>query len=387
MAKRRRSSSGGFDLNSASSRKSGRGIKRRKTKNAATRAAVTVLCVCLAVVVAFAAFAAVYVKSMLGNVKREQINSSDIGITSAAKEKYTEYTTIALLGLDSRQNDDAGRSDAVMLITFDRVHNKIKLTSVARDSYVAIERTKKDGTKYTAHDKLTHAWAYGKHNLSVKTLNQNFGLNIEDFVSMNFYQFADVIDYIGGVDIDINKSEMKVMNTEYIPYLNKMGIKCSKITKTGLQHVTGGQALAYARDRYTGSDLDRGSRQREVLMAMYDSVKDLSVTKYPGRVSRVLDKCTTSLSDGEMTELLTWVATNRPTFEQLGLPDEACNGKGQTIKGTWYYVYDLDVAASEIQAFLHETGSFAKSGSDGASSSAVSSKAAASTKPAQSASK
>ena len=302
---------------------------------------------------------------LMGGLERIGVNESDIGLTSQARAVYADYTNIALYGLDTRtkgvnddEDDEECRSDAIMILTIDRVHNKIKLTSVARDSYVEMERTRKDGTVYTTHDKITHAWVYGKHQLALKTLNTNFKMDITDFVSMNFWQFADIIDYVGGVDIDVSRSEMNVMNREYIPYLNEYGIKCDYITKTGMQHLSGGQALAYARNRYTGTDLERGSRQREVLMAAYDQVKTMNAAKYPGLVKKILDQCSTSLGDGEMLSLATWAATTKPTIEQLGLPTELyC----ETIGGVSYVVYDMEEAADEIRNFIHETGKYAPS--------------------------
>ncbi len=327
-----------------------RSHKRRK-KSAGT-VFLSVVAILSAVVLLLMGGGWMYVRfGLLGGLTRTDVDHDNVGLTSEAMELYKDYTNIAVFGLDTREKDDEGRSDAIMIISIDRVHDKIKLISVARDSYVTIENKGK-----TFKDKITHAWAYGKHELALKTVNQNFNLDITDFVSMNFYQFADVIDYIGGVDIDVSRSEMNVMNTYYIPYLNSYGIKCDYIRKTGMQHLSGGQALAYARNRYTGTDIDRGSRQREVMMAMYDAVKELSVSKYPTLIKKVMGSCATSLSDGEMMSLATWAATSKPQFEQLGLPTELhC----ETINGTSYVVYDLDDAAKQIQEFLHETGRYA----------------------------
>ncbi|MBP5618772.1 MAG: LCP family protein [Clostridia bacterium] len=300
-----------------------------------------------------------------GGLERVTVNESEIGLTSEAQEVYADYTNIALFGLDTRtegvndgEDDEACRSDAIMILSIDNVHNKIKLISIARDSYVEMERTRRDGTTYTTHDKLTHAWVYGKHQLALKTVNQNLKMDITDFVSMNFWQFAEIIDYIGGVDIDVSRSEMNVMNETYIPYINSYGIKCDYITKTGMQHLSGGQALAYARNRYTGTDIERGSRQREVMMAAYEQVKNMNKTEYVGLVKKVLDQCATSLSNGEMVSLATWALTKGPTFEELGLPTTLyC----ETLDGISYVVYDMDEAADEVRDFIHETGKYAPS--------------------------
>lgn len=324
--------------------------KKKKSKSGKrSRVAVTTICIILAVVIAISSFGIIYIKSLLGNIDRAEV-TSDIGINSKAEEVYQNYINIALFGLDSRQHNDVGRSDAIMIVSIDKEHNKVKLISIARDSYVDVYR--KDGS--FKKDKITHAWMNGKQDTAIKTLNANYDMNIKDFVSMNFYQFADVIDYVGGVDIDVSRAEMNVMNG-YITELNRAGIKCKYLTKPGFQHLSGGQALAYSRDRYTGSDIERGRRQREVIMALFDQVKDLSVTKYPELIKMFLGKCQTSLTDSEMMSLATWVVTNKPEFDQLGIPTEL---KTSMIGGVSYVVYDVEKVALQIQDFIHETGQY-----------------------------
>lgn len=341
-----------YDLNSFSKNKK---IKKRTThgNNKGMKIFLIVVCCILAVAIIVVSAGWIYINQILNNVERDKIDIGQIDITSEAAAKYADYTNIALFGLDTRANDDSGRSDAIIILTLDRVHNKIKLTSIARDSLVKI-----DGHP---DEKITHAWMYGKATLALDTINQNYDMNITDYVSMNFYQFADVIDYIGGVWIDVNSSEMKVMNRDYIPYINKMGIKCEKVKKSGYQLLTGGQALAYSRDRYTGTDEERTARQREVLMAMFEQVKGLSITKLPELARMVLSECSTTLSNGQMIDMATWTLSKQPKFEQLSLPDDSCNAKGRTINTYWVWVYDLNHAANRIHDFILEEGDFSPS--------------------------
>lgn len=340
-----------FDLNSLKK-------KNNKRKNKTAKIIVVVISVVLVLLIGTGTGAWIYINNILNHADRDEL-SSDVTIPSEAQKLYKDedYMNIALFGLDTRSNDDNGRSDAMIILTLDFKHDKIKMSSIARDTYVAV--------KGHGHTKLTHAWAYGKANLAVDTINTNFNLDITDYVAVNFYQFSAVIDYIGGVDIDVDAGEMKVMNNKYVPYIKKMGIKCEKITKTGMQTLSGGQALAYARNRYTstnggsGSDVDRGSRQREVMMAMYEKAKKISITKLPKLASMILSECKTTLDNNQMISIATWAMTNSPKIENIGLPDEDCKAVGKTINGTWYYVYDLDVAAEKIHDFITETGEYA----------------------------
>ena len=114
----------------------------------------------------------------------------------------------------------------------------------------------------------------------------------------------------------------------YIPELQSLGISAEPVQQTGYQLLTGGQAVAYSRNRYTGSDMDRTERQREVLNSLFNSVAQMDITRLPGLASMVLSQCTTSLSVDEMIDIGTWAVTSGPSFGQCALPDGNCNARG-----------------------------------------------------------
>lgn len=320
------------------------GGKRKLTKK---QLIIRIAIIVAAVLAAIAIAVVSVVAALLGRVDRTSEISGSAGINSSI-EFSKDVTNIALFGLDTRQNNDVGRSDAMIIVSIDRAHNKIKMTSIARDSYVKV-----DGHGQT---KLTHAWAYGKAGLAVKTINQNFGMNITDYAYVNFFEFVKLIDYIGGVDIELNAAELKIANEYYAPELNSLGIKCPPIPGTGVQHVTGAQALAYSRNRYTGSDIDRGNRQKKVLQAAYEQMKNTPVTKYPGVISQVLDMVHTNMTNGELLSIATWVATKAPTIEMLSLPTPECKPVGGTWGSSgWVYRYDMNLATAVLHDFINET--------------------------------
>ena len=253
---------------------------------------------------------------------------------------------IALLGLDTRQDNNVGRSDAIVILTIDKEHNKLKLTSIARDTYVAIEGHSKD--------KLTHAYAYGKSQLAVKTLNQNFDLEIKDYVTMNFYGLARVIDYIGGVDINVTEAEKNELNKNIFPEMRSLGMECPAIKAAGAQGLNGAQAVCYARIRHIDSDVQRGNRQKTVLMAMFKKAKSMGALKLPQFAQMFLKECETSLSTNDIMALGSWGLVSSPEFEQLSVPNENIPSSGKIIKGVWYYVYDLETAKKDIKDFIFE---------------------------------
>ncbi len=300
-----------------------------------------------AVMLALAVVVVSFGASMLGKIDRvSELKESEVGVNVELPPE-AQVQNIALFGLDSEKDVQYGRSDAIIVLSIDRVHNKIKLTSFARDTVIPVRGKP---------DKFTHAFAYGGAKLAVKTLNEGFGLNVTDYAFVNFFEFTKLIDYIGGVEVDVNAGELRVMNNKYIPELNKLGIACAPITSTGMQRLSGGQALAYSRDRYTGSELERGNRHKEVLEAMFKAVKDTPMTKYPTMIGRVLELCHTSMTNSEMLSIATWAVTAGPSFEQLGLPSKECNAFiGNRGDGLGSVVaYDLDVASDVLHAFIYE---------------------------------
>ena len=355
--KRKQNSTYSYETDKDIYSNSKRGQHSKHAKKGKKAVVITLISI-VAVLGIVASAVAFYINDKLNEIDRGQLDVSDLGISSDVFQE--KVTNIALFGVDSRSDSISGRSDAIIVLTIDRVNNKIKMTSIARDSYVTMER--KSGTM---KDKITHAYSYasdGGPQLAVKTLNQNFDLDIQDYVSVNFFGFTEIIDYIGGVEIDVDADEMYVMNTEYVWHMNAMGIDCDYITKTGLQKLTGSQAVAYARNRYTGNDVDRGNRQKEILQAAYNKVKTLSVSELNKLVTLVLSNCETSLSNSEIIGLGTWAVAKSPTIENLSLPDKDCNpksGVAATINGVWYYIYDLDIATRKIHDFINETGEFA----------------------------
>jgi anionic cell wall polymer biosynthesis LytR-Cps2A-Psr (LCP) family protein len=149
-------SSSNRDISSHSSNRKTPKKKKRKKKSRLKRAILVVLSLLLVFCIGFY----IYGYSLLNKIERKPLDESDLGISTS---DYDGIKNIALLGLDTRADDNTGRSDANVILTIDKRHGKIKLTSIARDSRMAV-----DGH---GMDKLTHAYAYGKSQLSVKTLN------------------------------------------------------------------------------------------------------------------------------------------------------------------------------------------------------------------------
>ncbi|ETI90260.1 MAG: Transcriptional regulator, LytR family [Clostridium butyricum DORA_1] len=272
-------------------------------------------------------------------------NSDPVQPQGRMQNKYIK--NIALLGIDSG-DDNVGRSDCILIATIDTEHNKIKLSSIIRDSYVTIPSKNKK-------DKINHAYAFGGPELTLETLNLNFNLNISQFISVNFASFPKIIDKIGGITIDIKEDELKYINN-YINDLNAHNnTSSSDITQTGPQIVDGTQALAYARIRYTdGGDFERSHRQRIVVDEVFKKLKELPILKYPDALDSLLPLVDTNLSSSEILSL----CLDLTSFDNFNIIEERFpkdeDAEGKSINGIYYYVFDEDATITKIHDFIYD---------------------------------
>ena len=218
-----------------------------------------------------------------------------------------------------------------MILTLDEPHNKVKLTSIMRDSYVDINGKK---------DKINHAYSYGGPELAIKTINENFGLNIKDFISVNFNSLAAIIDQMGGVQLRITQEEVP-----HIP----------GISAPGVHNLTGQQALAYSRIRYaTGGDYQRTQRQRNLMQGMYEGFRYTEVMEYPGLISSFLPYVTSNMSASEMISIGTeYGKIISSGMDQYRFPRDG-EGTNKMLNGVYYLEYDIKKAGEAIRAYIFD---------------------------------
>jgi LCP family protein required for cell wall assembly len=276
-----------------------------------------------------------------------------LGISNEAPtQEDTGVTNILLFGLDNRKENEPGHSDTIMIASIDRKNKSIKLTSLMRDMYVDIPG-KKD-------NRINTAYFMGGPALAIKTVNKNFDMNIEDYATVDFQALEQIINLVDGVEIDLSKAEVKVIN-QYIDELNKIskdGTKVKRITKSGLQTLNGRQATAYARIRYVGrDDFERTERQRRVMSELFKKGKNISVTKLPELVSTVLPNMETSLSKTEIINLAVAVlGFGSKDIEQFRIPtDDGYSDKD--INGMKVLAPDLETNTEALHNFIFESNS------------------------------
>lgn len=268
-----------------------------------------------------------YVNDKLGKLNYVDIDESQIEVNEGIDDKLNGYRTIAIFGVDSRSNqlESGTRSDCIILATIDEKTKEVKLTSIYRDTYLEITGR--------SLDKVTHAYSYGGAELAMSTLNTNLDLNIKEFVTVNFESVIDIVNVVGGINMNITSAELQYING-YIDEINKVTKNsASHITKTGNQTLNGVQALAYGRIRYTaGGDYKRTERMRDIMMAVVNKAKKMSISQLNSLADKLLPVVYTNVGSGEIISLIPQLATYKIT-DSTGWP---YNTKGATINGVWY---------------------------------------------------
>ena len=284
-----------------------------------------------------------YVNKVLGKIESVDLAEENLGINESIDSEYGDIKNIALFGVDAKDGGH-GRSDSIMILTLNGKEKSIKLTSLMRDSYVAI-----DGH---GNDKLNHAYAFGGPELALRTINQNFNLNVRDFVTVNFDTLPAIIDVLGGVEIDIKSDEINLVNS-YTASMNNINGRGSKpLSHTGIQTLDGNQAMGYCRVRYTsGGDYRRTERHRTVLTALFNKFKDVSVLKVPALVEEVAPMVKTSLSTGDMVSLATNGLKSKGGIQQERFPQDN-NSQGKMIGGVYYLTYNSEQTTSDLHKWI-----------------------------------
>ncbi len=206
----------------------------------------------------------------------------------------TGIYNVMLVGVDTRENEFAGRSDAMILISFSKETGRIVMTSFLRDIYVDIPDN--------GHNRLNAAHVFGGTDLLKETILKNFGIEIDNTIVVNFYLVKDFVDAVGGIDAELTADEITHINSYVTTQAIDMGSDPDKDklpAQDGTYHLNGNQALAYSRVRYVGTDFARTGRQRNVLAMCMDSVKSMSLKELNDLAVEFLPRIKTDMNEAD----------------------------------------------------------------------------------------
>lgn len=221
--------------------------------------------------------------------------------------KDNEVIDIALIGVDNRDSEKfTGRSDVLIILRIDGESDELKLVSFMRDTLVEIEGHYKNKINTAFH------FGKGKVDLLYDTMQKNYGITPNYYMIVNFFGMEDIIDSMGGVNIKLEKKELKYLNTniDEINKLDRSG-RVEHINESGLQHLNGRQAVAYMRIRKGGGDAVRIGRQQTVLNALLDKACQLSMSQVPDTIEALSQYVRTDIPLSKMLNIGTCLLNAR----------------------------------------------------------------------------
>lgn len=327
--------------------------RRKKKKKKSRKILLFVFEILLLAVLLIAA----YFMGIVNRIDFENMDETEAGINDDLSEDTLQtlegYTNIALFGLDNRSanNYDSGNSDVVMIASINNKTKEVKLVSVYRDTYLSVG----GGTYY----KCNNAYARGGAVQAVQMLNSNLDLDIKEYVCVDWAALVEVIDDLGGLDLEITEGEMNQIN-KYKKDVDKVtGKSTPDVTSYGLVHLDGTQATTYARIRkLAGDDFKRASRQRIVLQAMLEKAKSAGAGTLMKIVNSVVDDISTTLSVEEMLSLAKDVSSYS-IASTTGFPFELTTktlSSGDTVIPA-----DLATNVKELHAYMFDDNTYVPS--------------------------
>lgn len=289
-----------------------------------------------------------FISGKLANLNMQEIDTSDLAVNgdlynavsdTLTQSEFNDVICIALFGTDSRDTDNmsAGRSDTIIIASINTKFKTVKLISIPRDTYVEVPGHGKT--------KINHAYAYGQEQLAIKTINQNFGLSITEYATIDFSGLIHIINQIGGIQMNITKTEMEYINSHSYDAYKVTGNTKKNVSSYGNVTLSGEQALTHSRNRTVGNDFTRAGRQREVLEAMMNKMIGLGTSKLLELSDSFLKEVKTNINVtsyiGQLTNIMMNSSEYMSHITSLQIPSTDY-GKGQMISGVYYFVADAE---------------------------------------------
>ena len=288
----------------------------------------------------------VIVASKLSKINTVKLDTDKLNVSKEAKKRGSGYLNVALFGVDSRDNDlgEGTRSDTIMIASLNKKTMKVKIASIYRDTLME----QQDDTL----NKVNAAYSYGGPEGAIAVLNKNLDMNIEHYVTVNFNSMIDIVDSVGGIDIDVQADEVPYI-CGYVQEIMKVTGKLSAgVTEPGVQTLNGIQATAYARIRYTaGDDFKRAERQRTVLQKVVEKLQQATPTQLNKIIDKVFPEVSTNFT---MTEILEYAkdAFDYELGETTGFPfDKTTDTLGNI--GSVVIPVTLESNVKQLHAFFY----------------------------------
>lgn len=259
---------------------------------------------------------------------------------------------ILLIGTDERTKEfnANARSDSMILVSIDKDKNTVKLVSLERGIAAPVLEGQYEGQ----YDWLTHIFRYGGADLLTRTVEYCFKVDVDHYVRVNFTSVACVVDAIGGIDVELSKAEADYLGLFY-EICSSTGTQ--EPICPGMNHLDGGNALAYARLREIDSDWQRVERQRKVILAIVDELKGSALEELDHLADEVLPLIQTNLTKLEIAELVLYAPHFLTAeFDQMTIPKAGTYGGMTVMGGRGSFAIDFEVNNAILHEFLYGNG-------------------------------
>lgn len=284
--------------------------------------------------------------------QEDKTEEDDVYIERTESDLLSHPNVLNIMLFGADQYGEGGLSDTMILMSIDSAHEEIKLTSFLRDTYVNIP--------YTCSHKLNYAYAVGGASLSIQTIEQNYGIKIDRYAMVNFSTFRDIVDILGGVEVEVTYNEIGYINAQ----LWENGQSDHHLyAEPGLVRLDGYQALWYARNRggtyggvtYGGDDWDRTERQRKFISAVIEQMKNASISDIVDIVNAVGPNVTTDIKKAEITDLFLKHALTFLQYDvkQCSMPSDGRWSYGWNDAGSVILVDDWSGAREDLAKFIY----------------------------------
>lgn len=257
--------------------------------------------ICLATLLFALCSVLIYIAKATGSMQHPDSGPETAAMTAGpkAQDQPDDYWTIGVFGLDSR-NGSLGKGnsgDAQILCSINRTTGDIRLVSVYRDTYLLTGPSARD------YGKISQSYANQGPEGNVAALSANLDLTIDGYVAFNWKAVADAINLLGGVDIELTKSEFHFINAFITETVASTGVPSTQLENYGMQHLDGVQAVAYMRIRQPDTDFDRTKRQRAVITQMFEKAKSADPGTLVQVVQTILPQTAMSLDQKDLVDM------------------------------------------------------------------------------------
>lgn len=268
---------------------------------------------------------------------------------TVTESEFNSVKSVVFFGIDTKDvyNGYSGRSDTIMILSINPQNKGISLISIPRDTYVNINGSK---------DKINHAYAFGSEQLAIKTINSNFGLNLTEYVTIDFVGLINVINKLGGVELNITDEEKVYINNGSATSYNMTGNKVQKLTSSGLVTLSGEQALTHSRNRTVGNDFDRANRQRTVIEALINKLSSLGVKGTMDISDSILQEVKTNIDVTKYMGILTGVFSEKDKYLKNMVSAQvpgADYSEGKMMNGVYYFTTDYTKAKADFIKYIY----------------------------------